>query len=455
VPTEEPTEEPTERSAHANGERGAQGRAAALSVGLALSAAAGVIVLTSIWGRRVEKRNPDIKLGAPPLVGKMNWRPTAAVLPAVAIAVLVVFFGPRLSARVRTRSLAPLSALTGMAFTFALAVSDGFSRVLEPVVNPTEYWANLTLLPTAGRMLGRFSDRHFLRNFSVHLKGHPPGFILLLKGLAAIGLDHPWVAGALSYVGVALMISGLLTTTRLVVNDDTARRCAPFVVLTPFAMWLGTSADAFYAGVAAAGVALVALALARTGPRAYVLAATAGLTLGGLLFLTYAAATFLLIPSMIALAAYRTPWQRRIPLGLTAVTGMAAVILVFRGFGFWWVAGLKNTNWFYWHGTAQFRPWRFFLVSNLGAFFYAIGPAVLAGLVSLRRTRVWVLAGGALLCVTFATASQYSKGEVERIWVLFYPWMIPAVAVLPARRLWLAAQSALIIVLQLWLVSKW
>ena len=426
-----------------------------VSIATVLSLALSFVVIASVWGRRVERKNPDIKLGAPPLVGTLDWRPSPAIVPAVLIAFAVVLFGPKLSARLSIRNLIGLSAAVGTLFTFALAASDGFRRILDPVVHRTEYWANLPHLPTAGHMLSRFASRTFLRNFSVHLKGHPPGFILLLKGLAAIGLDHPWVTGALSYIGVAMTVVGVLVTVRLVVDESAARRCAPFLVLAPFAMWMGTSADAFFVGVGSIAVALVALSLEPRGRSAFGLAALSGLLLGGLLFLTYAAATFLLIPGCVAVAAYRTPWRRRIGLGVTAFAGTAAVVGAFAMFGFWWIDGLKNTNWFYWHGTAQFRPWRFFLVNNLGALIFAVGPAALAGLASMRRTRVWVLAGSALLCITFATASQYSKGEVERIWILFYPWLVTAVALLPDRKIWLAAQAVLVVVLQVWLVSKW
>lgn len=426
-----------------------------LSVGLLLSVAVSVVVATSIWGRRVEEKNVDIKLGAPPLVGKLDWRPSFAVLPAVVLAAVVVLFGPMLSVRLRISSLVVVSAVAGAAFTFALAASDGLSRILDPVVHRTEYWANLGKLPTAGRMLDAFATRDFLKYFSVHLKGHPPGFILLLKAMAAVGLGRPWVVGALSYLGVAMMVAGVLTTTRIVVSEDAARRCAPFLVVAPFAMWLGTSADAFFAGVGAMAVAFVAMSLERSGTAGFRLAGLAGLSLGGLLFLTYATPTFLILPGIITLSAFDTPWRRRFALAMVALAGLGLVVLIFLAFGFWWVDGLKNTNYFYWHGTAQFRPWRFFLASNLGALIYAVGPAVLGGVASMRRTRLWVLVGSALLCVSVATASQYSKGEVERIWVLFYPWMIPAVALLPARRWWLLAQSTLVIVLQVWLISKW
>jgi methylthioxylose transferase len=428
-------------------------RRKAISVAFFFSALS--IVIAALWGRHVEKDLPDIKLGVPPLVGMIKWRITPAAIPASVVAMLIIVHGCALASRLSWRRLVLTSALTSSVFAFLLAASDGLSAVLAPVVHPTEYWDNLDVLPSGGRMLRWFSTVDFLKNYSVHLKGHPPGFILLLKGLAAIGLGRPWVTGMLSFVGVAAMVVGVLVTVRHVVDEDTAQRFAPFLVLAPFSMWLGTSADALFAGVGAVGVALVAMALHDHGRRAFVHAALAGATLGALLFLTYAGASFLLIPGVLALATNNVTWRRRLALGACAGLVILAVALVFRGYGFWWVDGLKTTNHFYWRGTAQFRPWRLFVFVNLGAALIAMGPSVIAGVASLRSTRLWLPVGAALACMTFAAASQYTKGEVERIWVLFYPWVVPAVAVLSHRRRWLAVQGVLVIALQLALVSKW
>ena len=64
-----------------------------------------------------------------------------------------------------------------------------------------------------------------------------------------------------------------------------------------------------------------------------------------------------------------------------------------------------------------------------------------------------------------ATASQFSKGEVERIWLLFFPWVMLAAAPLAEQsstttralrlRAWLTIQAAAAIVLQASLLSKW
>ncbi len=423
---------------------------------LMLGSCGAVVAAAVIFGRRLEANHPEIKLGAAPLVGVWDWRFGGYSVGAIVIAAMVIAFGVSF-ARDRSFGLVVLvGALTSMVFSFALAASDGLRAVVAPVIDQTEYWDNLDVLPSGGRMLRWFAVQDFLKYFSVHLKGHPPGFVLLLKGFAAIGLGSPWIAAGLSYVGVAMMVASVLVTTRLVVSEPVARRVAPFLALAPFSMWLGTSADAFFAGVGAIAVALVAYSLtAGSKVAGRVAALGAGLSFGGLLFLTYAATTFAVIPAVITITARKVAWRTRIERTLLATTALAVFAGVFCAYGFSWIEGLRNTNWFYWHGTAAFRPWTYFLLANFGAALIALGPAVLVGIVRLRRSRLWIFVGSSLGCMTMATISQYTKGEVERIWVLFYPWIVPAVAALRSPRRWLVAQALLVLVLQAALISKW
>jgi methylthioxylose transferase len=55
--------------------------------------------------------------------------------------------------------------------------------------------------------------------------------------------------------------------------------------------------------------------------------------------------------------------------------------------------------------------------------------------------------------VAVANLSQMSRGEVERIWLPFVPWL--ALAAPGDRRGWLAAQAGLALLLQAALVSAW
>lgn len=132
--------------------------------------------------------------------------------------------------------------------------------------------------------------------------------------------------------------------------------------------------------------------------------------------------------------------------------------------GFWWLDGVRRTNEEYWAGSAQFLPWGYFAVANLAAALIALGPVTFAGLTRLRPGRMWLVVGGGLLGIAIFNLSQYTRAEVERIWLPFYPWVTLAAAGLAVgtartRRhratWWLAAQGCGAIVSQAALVSKW
>ena len=127
-----------------------------------------------------------------------------------------------------------------------------------------------------------------------------------------------------------------------------------------------------------------------------------------------------------------------------------------------WIAGFAATRRRYWAGIAHHRPYAYFLVANLAAFALAVGPAAAVALAWLRDRGVWLLAGSALAVVGAADLSGLSKGEVERIWLPFVPWILVATAALAATRerahdsrSWLAAQAATGLVLQLAVRSPW
>jgi hypothetical protein len=94
---------------------------------------------------------------------------------------------------------------------------------------------------------------------------------------------------------------------------------------------------------------------------------------------------------------------------------------------------------------------------NLSALAIAVGPAIAPALRRLRTTGPALLVAGALAGVALADLSLLSKGEVERIWLPWVPWILVATLALPHRRRhpWLAAQAATGIALQLALRSSW
>jgi methylthioxylose transferase len=421
--------------------------------------AAVVVAVSVVWGWRVQA-DPNVKLGAAPLVGEWRFRFGPSLLLAVVIAAVVVLWGPSLATRLRFAAVMAAAAAVAVAFALSLAASDGFGHVLDPVVHKTEYWANLATLPDASAMLHHYGTVDFLLRYSVHAKGHPPAFLLLLKALAAVGLGHPWVAGALSYLGVAVVVVAVLATVRLAVDEPTARRVAPFLIVAPYAVWMGTSADAFYSAVAAVGVFLLVRSVRSGGADpatrpGLVVAVAGGLVVGLVLFFTYGGAIFGLAPLTLLVGLTWRKWSTTVRVSAAGAIGVAVVIAAFRLAGFWWFDGVQVTKSLYWAGTAQFRPAGYFAVGNLGAALIALGPAVVFGLSRLRDRRVWLVVAAGALCILAADASQYSKAEVERIWLIFYPWLVPAAVCLVRQRRWIAVQAAVAIGLQMVLVSKW
>jgi methylthioxylose transferase len=435
--------------------------------------AAGLLLIgwAVVWGRRFERREPRIKLGAAPFVGRWDLRVSPAVLPVLVFAAGAIWFLPRLLRSLSDWWALLVASLTAVGFAFMLAAADGLSAVLAPVVDPTEYLANVELLPKATDLLLLHSNYDFLVDRTVHMKGHPPGFVLILKGLAYVGLGGPWVVGALSFIGIALIVSAVGVAVRTVTGGDAMRLVLPFSVIAPFAVWLGTSADAFFSGIAAWGITLVLLAVRRRDLTIRLtFGFTGGLCLAGALFLTYGASTLMVFVAVMLLTGCR---KRPTATFQVAVAGSFAALLVtgvFYHFGFWWFDGLRLTNKFYWIGSAYFRTWTYFLLGNVAVLLIAIGPAVVGGIASVRDRRLWPVIGGALLCLAVAEASQYSKGEVERIWLLFMPWLVPAVmglsngeqtapsgrsGELVISRYWLGAQALVAITLQVTLRSKW
>jgi hypothetical protein len=146
---------------------------------------------------------------------------------------------------------------------------------------------------------------------------------------------------------------------------------------------------------------------------------------------------------------------RQLRLLALAALGAAAVLgaVALRGFAWW--DGLRATHHLYAAGVASRRPYAAFLLMDLAAFAVALGPATAAGLANLRSRAAWTLAAGALVALAAADLSGFSRGETERIWLPFAPWLLLAAASLPRARAWLGAQVALALALQAGIHTPW
>lgn len=434
--------------------------------------AATAAIAYSVWaGRRLQVEGPEIFLGAAPLVGQSfsdgwDWRFGWGLIGAAAIAgVLVWLVGSGRWWLWPYRVVLAVTATGAAAFAVMLAATDGRAGLLRGADHPTEYLANLEIAPPPLELIESFVED--LDRYSVHVRGHPPGFVVLLQGLDSIALGGAWPVAALSVIATTLLPLGVLTAVRAQGGDDWARSVAPALIVSPYALWMVTSADAVFTAIAAWSVASLVLGLKSHGRRSFAWGAASGALVAALLFMTYGGATFaiaLIVPIAVAI-------RTRAPGTATAVaSGLAIVGLVtasFAALGFWWLDGARETQSQYWAGTAQFRPFGYFAVANIAVALIAIGPLGFAGLLRLWRDRrtvpsgIIVLVAGGLVALLASHASQYSRAEVERIWLLFYPWlMVAAGSILVVSRPRRAAalvgvQAGCAIALQAALVSKW
>jgi hypothetical protein len=428
-------------------------RRAALSL-LALVVWTVLLLVARLWGLDILESGRVIRLASPPIVGWDEWTLDARVVFPLVVGVAAVAAAPVLARRLPWRWL--LLGFFGLAALWAvsLALTMGMSGILRPLVlRGDEYLLDVPRVGSPGRFLDHFVEN--IDQYVVHVRSHPPGFLLVLWALDWLGLGGRGWAAVLCIGGGASAVPAVLIATRELAGEDTARRAAPFLTLAPAAIWIATTADAFFAGVAAWSACTVILALRRSGRRSDLFAFLGGLGFGVLLMLAYALFLVGLIPLVVAVR------ERRIRPVLVAGAGAAVVLGVVALFGFWWPDGLSATGEQYRLSVAKDRPLRYFALSNLAAFGIVLGPALAVALVRLRDLRLWLVVGGALLAVAIADVSGYSKGEVERIWLPFTVWVLAAGAVLwrtdrvAVVRWWLGLQVTFAILFEVAIKTRW
>jgi hypothetical protein len=390
-------------------------------------------------------------LWAPPLAGRWDIQVQPEMLVSIALAAMLVTLVPRLVHSLPWRPLLAMTALTALAWWVALAFAAGPVGISGPLEGPHEYLTAVPLVESPGSFIATFSER--LGDYPTHVRSHPPGMVVVFWSLDAIGLGGSGWAAALVLLVAASSVPAVLLAARSIAGEQAARRAAPFVAFAPGAVWIATTADALFMGVSSWAVTLTLLAVNSGGRRSIFLALGGGILFGASLYLSFGLALVALVPLLVAVYA------RRLRPLLVAGIGGALVVGGFAVLDFWWFDGLAAVREQYYLGVASTRPYDFFLLNNLAAFAVALGPAVAVALGRIRQRRLLILVASALVAVALADLSGMSKGEVERIWLPFLPWVLLATAALPqgltAQRLFLAGQLTLAVVIQVSLATLW
>jgi methylthioxylose transferase len=385
---------------------------------------------------------------------------------AIVIGIAAVTWGPSLAQRLPWRALTLSVWATSAAWAFSLAMIDGWkSGFAGRLTARHEYLLQVPGVTDIGEALRSFARR--IPDFQpdswiTHVSGHPPGALLTFVWLDRLGLGGgAWAATLCLLVGSSAA-TAIVVTLRALNDEATARLAAPFVAIAPTAIWIAVSADGYFAGVAAWGLALLALAVNRSVRAPVVAAVGSGLLLGWALFLNYGLALIAILAAAVVLAAR----QRRQALTALAVAIPVAlvVVAVFAWAGFWWFDGYTLVQQRYWQTIASARPFQYWSWANFASVVCAIGLGSVAGVSKVfnlaairRRSGIHLLVLAALIAIVCADLSMLSKAETERIWLPFTIWLTAAPALLPQRshRWWLAINIVGALLLNHFIYTNW
>lgn len=416
------------------------------------------------WLTPLVPQNPQQErplAGTAPILG--IWLPHGnwSTVCALALGLAVVARGPNLARRLSWRPLVLVAWLTTTAWTVSLTLIDGPVRGWVGRMDGTGGY--LAELPRGGvHSLVQGFAAHIPVNspapWDISIAGNPPGALLTFFGLDRLGLGGAWWASAWCVVVGTSSAAAVLVALRALGDEELARRAAPFIVLAPLAVWVGVSADGYYAGVAAWGLALLAVAAGRATSHPVPVAFASGLLLGWSIFLDYGL-ILMAIPAVAVLIATRNVR----PLA-GALAGSAVVVVAFAALGFWWFHGLSLLRQRYWAGIAGARPFDYWVWGDLVALTCAIGIPAAVGLrrafdreALRRRSGLHILLVAFVVTVLCADISGLSKAETERIWLPFAVWLVAAPALLPNRshRVALVVQVAGALAVNSLLLTNW
>jgi methylthioxylose transferase len=392
---------------------------------------AGLIALAFGLGAVLRRAGALPVDGLPPLHASPRLV-VGPLLPAAAVALIGVAVLPVAARRLPWRPLLAVAWLGSAGWAMVLALPDGLAR---PLTTPTEYLAGLPAMGDDPLGWLRGFTRH-MQLYPTHVKGHPPLPMLILWTIDRAGLTGAGWAAALVIGAGSSATAAIAVTVRVLAGADVARRAVPFLVLAPTALWVATSVDALFLGVAAWGVALVAIGAAGTRsspgspPRpspgspsrspsrpspgspsrssshppsrpssrsswglftgSLASSFAGGLLLGSLPYLSYGLLPIFALP--LAVLVLTRPAR---PVLIALAAGLLIVPVAFTIAGFSWWEGVVGTHaaWAANPGS-RLRPYAYFLLGDLAVLALLIGPATAQALPSAVGRAAAVLRRG-------------------------------------------------------------
>ncbi len=367
----------------------------------------------------------NLDTAAAPFAGRYRLRigPASLLAPAVAIGVLVAARSDRL-ARMRWTALLAASYGAALAWALALALVDGRPGLSRPLMYPGGSLGDVAAVH--GDPLGfirTFTDR--APGYSPATRSHPPGQVLALWSLERLGLRGGTALGlALTAIG-CLTVPLVVIAVRSLCHEPAARRFAPVLVLAPWAVWTAVAPDGLTATLAAAGVTIGVVG-SEPGRRPW-WAALSGLALGFAALCGYGVA-------WVGIAVIAANFVRRRPL-LNLVTGAAGLLplWLFFAWGFSWPDGLAAAGADVSGRGGGSRAWLGWAPLDVTVLAVACGPVLIRAARRWRMTPGWPFLAGAVPAVALGILTGLSRGEVERSWLPFFPWLLVA-ALAPCPR---------------------
>ena len=454
-------------------------RPEALREGLAVTVGVGLVAAAVVLPRLNRGIRPRLDVGpeqfathadSAPIFGAWEVHASWGTVPAILLAVAAALWGPVVAQRLSWRVLTLGTWAIACGWAFGLAMIDGWQRGFAGrLTTRDEYLSQVPSITDIPAAVRTFSSRilDFQPNSWVtHVSGHPPGALLTFVWLDRIGLHGGAWAGLLCLLVGSSAAAAVVIAVRALADEQTARRAAPFVAVAPTAIWVAVSADGYFAGIAAWGIALLAVAVHRGVRFPALVAAAAGLLLGWGVFLNYGL-VLMGLPALAVLVgsgSSGTDWRAALRALGPAVFAAAAVAVTFAVAGFYWFDGYTLVQQRYWQGIAKYRPFEYWSWANLACVVCAIGLGSVAGISRVfdpaairRRSGFHLLLLAMLAAIVCADLSMLSKAEVERIWLPFTIWLTSAPALLPVRshRLWLALNAAGALLVNTVMVTNW